>query len=883
MADEGLPIPNPENFTSSPSLQTHIGLYVVTGKEHYLTPDNKYDPSTDAQIKADVKSTVDNKGAITDEDVIKNLDTAHRNERKANWETISVEDKMIELFGTDGKSEGWKKNAAGNKLRQGKTELTDAEKTFVAQFEIWSQNFQAHFDLADNKQQVFLNKFLGSTSLVIDKNADFQKVALETYEQFIRKLDTKQAQKSTAFIDRVKTVYGSVDIPKEDMTMIATLAEQLFGGETMGKVIAEIVDLQAKLRSGNPAAVQAQLSKEIGETPPQETIDTIIRFRNLAEIKEEKYDSKNPPTPQPIPPPAPAPAPSPTPTAVDKTKVKSVQLVEVLQTATPKDNEQLMKKAGEVIELAPPTTTPIEIKSNEDYFGSTVGNLDVIDYGYAYIQGSTGEVAIGGRGSAHQENVSGKVIVTDSARVFCHQGTNSGEVHLVGTTGLLFTPETFTKSIKGVYASEEGSNLTDQYFTVPDLNTTTTVKRPISINNEHHFIVVECANTAGDKALAVFKQKQITEQGKPAQHQLVFIDGDLSDNYLALEKRLLTKTGQIIDVVDPASKDQEFIAGVKQRQPKILKDIKKGNTMKFSIREGVTDVLGCNLGKLQEYANAHSNQTSQAILEYLFIEQARAQTGVQVDQQIMAEFGKVPVFNNYENESTVKLFDDLKTHDVNEFTTSGRFDHVKLTALCQQLQASYTDKLTEDQIKMVVAIVDKTNQFEPQEQQEIERYYKLMGIPRPTNFRQPAPIPAPEAPKPEPIPEAKVAKLVERMKANNAKINDAGITAEISRLNQEDGLTQQIVEAVIDRFDDIKGAERVTTAPGAENLLKRQNSAIEIVEQILGIKTADSKLLGYRLNELLQQLKVPFENDKYKIDPQKINEIKVMVQLLKLL
>jgi len=121
------------------------------------------------------------------------------------------------------------------------------------------------------------------------------------------------------------------------------------------------------------------------------------------------------------------------------------------------------------------------------------------------------------------------------------------------------------------------------------------------------------------------------------------------------------------------------------------------------------------------------------------------------------------------------------------------------------------------------------------------------------------------------------------MKANNAKINDAKITTEIARLNQESGLTQEIVQGVIDRFDDIKDAERVTAAPGAEDLIKRQNSAIEIVEQTLGIKTADSKLLGYRLNELLQQLKVPFENDKYEIDPQKINEIKVMVQLLKLL
>jgi len=311
MADEGLPIPNPENFTSSPSLQTHIGLYVVTGKEHYLTPDNKYDPSTDAQIKADVKSTVDNKGAITDEDVIKNLDTAHRNERKANWETISVEDKMIELFGTDGKSEGWKKNAAGNKLRQGKTELTDAEKTFVAQFEIWSQNFQTHFDLANNKQQVFLNKFLGSTSLVIDKNADFQKVALETYEQFIRKLDTKQAQQSTVFIDRVKAVYGNAKIPEEDMTMIATLAKQLFGGETMGKVIAEIVDLQARLRSGDAAAVQKiqdDLTNEIGKQPTPEVAKKITDFRNLADIAEEKYNSATPPKPT-TPTPTLAPAP----------------------------------------------------------------------------------------------------------------------------------------------------------------------------------------------------------------------------------------------------------------------------------------------------------------------------------------------------------------------------------------------------------------------------------------------------------------------------------------------------------------------------------------------------------------------------------------------
>ena len=726
--------PNPENFTSSPSLQAYLGVGLSSGETHFLNPKNTYSPETDSHIKEAIEKTVKSCAQV-EAGMVDKLDTAHRKERIENWETISVEDKITELFGTDGKSEEWRKNAAGDKLGQGKTELTDAEKTFVAQFEIWSQNFQAHFDLNNSKQQVFLNNFLhgsgGDTSLVVDKNADFQKVALETYEQFIRKLDTKQAQKSTAFLDRVKTIYGNTTIPAEDMTMIATLAEQLFGGETMGKVIAEIVDLQAKLRSGDAAAIQAiqdNLTNEIGKQPTPEVAKKIIDFRKLADIKEQKYDSTNPPKPQPTPPtpasvatvtPTPTPTPTPGPNAAPAQPVETPQEIEAKRICKILDDQEIKKTNANDINTLPSLPKNIinslSVTNKNVYLaGENMISVNVTDGG-VYIHDHKGTIEISKKdSSAHVRTPTGKIELKDGGHVFIDSSPYS-DINLIanGKDNLVFyynedihtklaaVPEaqrfqvTYTSMTSALEMPTEF--LQNENDTYTQSNFWTAVRK-----NNRIFFVCEANNSQGGKAHSVFELKTIKTAGGIVEKKLIFIDGDLTSQQAQLQTRAAGKLG--ID-------------------PKVLQEM----------------------------------------------------------------FGELA-------------------------------------------------KSTE-------------------------------------------PIPSP----PEPIPEAKVAKLVERMKANNAKINDAKITTEIARLNQESGLTQEIVQGVIDRFDDIKDAERVTTAPGAENLLKRQNSAIEIVEQTLGIKTADSKLLGYRLNELLQQLKVPFENDKYKIDPQKINEIKVMVQLLKLL
>lgn len=741
MADtinEVLPIPNPENFTSSPPLQTRIGL-ALSGETHFLNPKNTYSPNTDDHIKEVIEKTVKSCAQI-EVGMVDKLDTAHRNERKENWETISVDTEKTRLFGADGKSEEWRKNAAGEKLGRGKTELTEPEKTFVAQFEIWSQNFQAHFDLNNNKQQVFLNNFLhgsgGATSLVVDKNADFQKVALETYEQFIRKLDTKQAQQSTVFIDRVKNIYGNTAIPEKDMSMIATLAEQLFGGETMGKVISEIVDLQAKLRSGDPAAVQTQLSREIGKTPTPEVAAKITRFRDLAEIAEEKYDSASPPKP--------ASAPSPILTLRTGPGIAPAIPAEALQNAAPKENEQLMKKADEVVKLAQPIKTNVFVIGNADYFGTDVDNLNVESNGYAYSE-NVNLSNVMGNGSCHIHQNNEKATLAGDSRVYCQTSSKQSPIEMWGNKNLLFTPKDFD----GQFKQENGADAKTQHFIVPDDITKATNKTERSVDG-HKYVVVECENLAKDqKAHAVFEEKQIAEPGKQPQSKWIFIDGDLTDNYMALEKRLLQKTSLLIDIVDPAIKDEKTKRGLTDLQDHLYDIIANDRTGNLSKREPIAKILGCKLDELKDKANKEPSLVKSAILEFYINEQVHEEIADLAVQKTYTQFGKTGFSLQY---VPPDLIQKLELDDVETYSTNGQVDPDKLTPLYDASPS--TPKPPAQMIKSIAGFCNAYKQTSDQvKQQRIEHYYSLLKITRPTSFKPTLPgapeqtLPQFEAPK----------------------------------------------------------------------------------------------------------------------------------------
>jgi len=528
--------------------------------------------------------------------------------------------------------------------------------------------------------------------------------------------------------------------------------------------------------------------------------------------------------------------------------------------------------------LAPPTKTKVIVNDNTDYFGTDVDDLAIDSNGYAFVENVKLSM-VKGNGSCHLNQNNKIATLAAVARVYCQTATKQSSIEIWGGYALLFTPKGFIGQIN----PQRGADLNKQQFFVPnDIDTAT--NRTEKLVNGHKYVVVECANAKGEKALAVFQHQQIAEPGKDPQPKLIFIDGETIDNLETLENRLLSKTGQLIELVSQQDKDDSFSKDVLKQVSRYYTIIRNCEDCAEDFFDDIERLVHQDAAGLYQMSVKQPEQLKQALLQYSILEKAKSELNRQYCAQLCQAKGKIytaqirTILTLWDSSFSVKK---AVLDKQNEWlAVNGQYNMDNMAVLkkiaSEAINTTLDSSITKEEFELLNAyphfISPPSHDLAP----IIARLNKKVGIAEAT-------IPAPEAPKPEPIPEAKVAKLVERMKANNAKINDAGITAEISRLNQEDGLTQQIVEAVIDRFDDIKGAERVTTAPGAENLLKRQNSAIEIVEQILGIKTADSKLLGYRLNELLQQLKVPFENDKYKIDPQKINEIKVMVQLLKLL